>query len=202
MLDADNTPHIRASVIVTTQATIDRVEADDNLSILGLSRRFVLNEYEDKDGFMKAVNDYVTNTLGDTSENREIKYIDPFYRYISSKSPDQCVDFRFISDTDVDEDAWALLDLDEDDLAVFIAWYTLYEMSDDGVDLTLHKAKQYYIGWFSSEEEFAKHQAESSGELESTPKYLADHIDFEAVGNEMLGKGFFKEANNHYFNNY
>ena len=47
MLDADNTPRIRASVIVTTQATIDRVEVDDNLSILGLSRRFVLNEYED-----------------------------------------------------------------------------------------------------------------------------------------------------------
>ena len=193
---------IKVSVVVTTATAFSRLDSDKNLSIHDVSRRFVLNEYENKDEFMAAVDDYVTNTLGDTAEDREIKYSGGFYRFYSSRSADQCVDLRLISTTDVDEDVWALLDLNEEDLGIFVAWYALYEMSDNGVDLTLHKAKQYHIGWFSSEEDFAKSQAESSGELENIPKYLADHIDFEAVGNEMLGKGFIKEANNHYFNNY
>lgn len=193
---------VTISVLVTTDVAFNRQNTDPSLSIYDVTRRFVLNEYEDKDQFTAAVNDYVTNTLGDTSENPIIKYLDPIYRYVSKKSPDQTLNLRIVSDSDVEESVWQLFDLSEEDLGIFIAWYSLYEMTKEDVDLTLYQANQYYIGWFSSQEDFAKHSAESAGVLDNIPEYLAEHIDFDMVGEDIMNKGSIREANNHYFNNY
>lgn len=201
MLDTYTKDKTQVSVVVTTQAALDRQAADSSLSMHDISRRFILNEYEDKDEFMAAVNSYVTDVLGDTSEDREIKYLEPFYRYVSSTAPDSSFDFGFITTDAIDEDVWALIDLDEDDLGIFLAWYKLYEMSDDGVELTLHQAKRYHIGWFDSVETFARSRLAISGELDTIPEYIAECIDFDLLGNNML-TGDIKEANNHYFNNY
>ena len=89
----------------------------------------------------------------------------------------------------------------------------LEEMSDDDIEIvqnymyltgiplneqTIEKAQERYIGYFSTETDFAEYYAEQTGLLQNIPDEVAMYFDYEAYARDLD----FMEHNNHYFYNY
>ncbi|GET47022.1 antirestriction protein ArdA [Capnocytophaga felis] len=89
----------------------------------------------------------------------------------------------------------------------------LEEMSDDDMEIienymyltgmplneqTIEKAQEQYIGYFSTETDFAEYYVEQTGLLQNIPDEVATYFDYEAYARDLD----FMEHNNHYFYNY
>ncbi len=66
----------------------------------------------------------------------------------------------------------------------------------------IEQAQERYIGYFSSETDFAEYYVEQTGLLQNTPNEVAMYFDYQAYARDLILEGAFSEHNNHYFYNY
>ena len=190
-----------AVVFVTTEKAYNNIGKS---KLQDISKLMNLCDYEDKDEFLVAANDYATNVLLDTDADRKLVFLFPRITLKTESSTANGFgtsnhDCGFISKYDINEQFWSLVSLDVEAMGLFLAWYEMEGLKDNSVPLTLLKANNRHIGFFARSSDFAKNYADNTGVLEGLPAYVADNIDFNEMGHQIVGEGLVRMHKNHYF---
>ena len=154
-----------------------------------MGKYFDVTEYENKQDFLAAANDYALNVLGDT--DAELCF------------PDYSASFKtrgMIEECGVSEGLWEMFELDSDDVEILEAYLDNADMVDDSVIATLEHARIRYAGHFESLEDYANEHYEGCEELEALPEILRNCIDMTEVGRRMTDD--MSICNGHYFYSY
>lgn len=202
---SESTEVTSVSVLVSTRSVYaNGIKAKEVVTLGDVAKRFELTDYDDKDEFMVAVDDYVVNVLKDTNPDRELYFFEPQINLVADNRSKDSV-CGLISESDIDEDLWELMSLDKESMAIFFAWFKLHGMSGSIVGLTLLTAKEHFVGYFDGDDTFGKNLVESSGDLEGIPEYISNNIDYEGIGQEALNGGLnssHSEDDGYYFTSY
>lgn len=193
------------SVLVSTRGAYTNGIRADKVVLLGdVAKRFELTDYDDKDEFMVAVDDYVVNELKDTNPDRALYFFEPQINLVADdRSKDSAL--GLISSSDINEDLWELMSLDKESMSILFAWVAIFDMTDDTVELTLHRAKEHYVGYFDDTEALGKHYVDTQGSLEPVPTYLHEYIDYDALGESLMENSLnsrYRSNSGYIFNNY
>lgn len=124
-----------------------------------------LEEYACKDDFLEACQE-----LHSDEDDPELMFSD--YEDIPA---------TFISESYVEDELWAWLDLDEDDRDTV----RLY-LDEEDAHATIDNILEAYCGQADSEESFAEQLVDELGYLEQMPENLRGYFDYEAFARDIF----------------
>ena len=90
----------------------------------------------------------------------------------------------FYSESEIDEELWAWLDLDDDDRELLAAYQ--HGVDQDG---TIEQAQDAFAGKADTEADWAAEWLEETGGLEGVPEHLQNYIDYEAYARDASMSG-------------
>lgn len=98
---------------------------------------FILGDYANKYAFLESAKEFAAIAFDDV----EPEFV--FTHYNADVNVQ-----KFISDTDVDDQLWSILLMDNQTVEIVNYWHERYGLIDDNVRTTAYIGKQYFTGYF------------------------------------------------------